>query len=83
MKKNNTWNIRRLVDDSFVPMCGPATERDFILDWRILDLYALDYCQIFPLLHLLSYQHLKSLPKENIGILFEHQRFSWVLNLLI
>ena len=30
-----TWNIRCLVDDSFVPSAQPTTEREFILDWRI------------------------------------------------
>ena len=34
MKKNNTWNIRRLVDHSFVP----SAQREFILDWRIYEL---------------------------------------------
>ena len=25
MKKNNTWNIRRLVDESFVPLAQPTS----------------------------------------------------------
>ena len=32
-KKNNTWNIRRLVNNSFVPLA----QREIILDWRIFD----------------------------------------------
>ena len=33
MKKNNAWNIRRLVDEAFVP----STQRASILYWRLLD----------------------------------------------
>ena len=33
MKKNNAWNIRRLVDESFVPL----TQRPSILYWRLSD----------------------------------------------
>ena len=33
-KKNNTWNIRRLVDESFVP----AFQRTSVLYWRLTDL---------------------------------------------
>ena len=37
MKKNNTWNIRRLVDESFVP----ATQRPSVLHWRLSDFLSL------------------------------------------
>ena len=33
MKRNNTWNIRRLVDESFVQ----ATQRTSVLYWRLSD----------------------------------------------
>ena len=36
-KKNNAWNIRCLVDESFVP----STQRASVLYWRLLDLYRL------------------------------------------
>ena len=35
MKKKYTWNIRRLVDESFVP----ATQRTRVLYWRLSDLW--------------------------------------------
>ena len=34
MKKNNTWNIRRLVDDSFVPSAqGPSVNLSYLRKW--------------------------------------------------
>ena len=33
MKKNSAWNIRLLVDESFVP----STQRPSVLYWRLLD----------------------------------------------
>jgi hypothetical protein len=37
MKKNNTWNIRRLGDESFVP-ATQETSIFYIEDWRIFSL---------------------------------------------
>ena len=47
-RKNNTWNIRRLVDESFVP----AIQRPSVLCWRLSDFK----CRRFLLL-LLSWQN--------------------------
>ena len=35
-RKNNAWNIGRLVDDSFVPGHWTSTQAYYIVDWRIL-----------------------------------------------
>ena len=35
MKKNNAWNIRRFVDESFVP----STQRASVLYWRLTDFW--------------------------------------------
>ena len=38
MKKNNTWNIRRLVDESFVP----SAQRTSVIYCRLTDLWSQD-----------------------------------------
>ena len=45
MKKNDTWNIRLLVDESFVPSAHrPSKTVYYIVDWRIFRWYWLKFC---------------------------------------
>ena len=43
-KRNNTWNIRHLVNESFVPATqqpsDPATQRPSLLYWSLSDFYS-------------------------------------------
>ena len=39
-EKKNTWNVKRLVDDSFVPL---AQQTSYILDWQMSKLWRLSH----------------------------------------
>ena len=43
MKKHNTWNIRRLVDESFVQSAQQGMY--YIVDWRIFKKYVSIICE--------------------------------------
>ena len=67
MKKNNTWNIRRLVDNSFVP----SAQREFILDWRILDLLQTKNLQNIAIEHSLTFDYIVNILKNKIPTIWQ------------